>query len=57
MFKYDGLDKLVVLEQKIRAFEGTSLYDHIQAAEICLVPNVIIPKGFRVPEFVKYTGT
>jgi glutaminase len=21
------------------------------------VPNVITPKGFRVPEFVKYTGT
>jgi len=23
----------------------------------CLVPNVVIPKTFRVPQFVKYTGT
>jgi len=24
---------------------------------MCLVPNIVIPKKFRVPEFVKYTGT
>jgi hypothetical protein len=55
--KEDGLDKRVALEQRPRAFEGTSLHDHIKAAEMCLVPNVVIPKKFRVPEFVKYTGT
>jgi hypothetical protein len=38
-------------------FEGTNLHDHIKAVEICLVPNVVIPKKFRVPEFVKYRGT
>jgi hypothetical protein len=41
----------------MRAFEGTSLHDHIKAVEMCLVPNVIIPKNFRVSEFVKYTRT
>jgi hypothetical protein len=55
--KEDGLDKWAALEQRLRAFEGTSLYDHIKAAEMCLVPNVVIPKKFRVPEFIKYTGT
>jgi hypothetical protein len=24
---------------------------------MCLVPNMIIPKNFRVPEFIKYIGT
>ena len=57
MVKEDGLDKWVVLEQRLRAFEGTSLHDHIKAAEMCLVPHVVIPKKFRVPEFIKYTGT
>jgi hypothetical protein len=41
----------------VRAAEGNHLYDLVKAAEICLVPNVVIPKKFRVPEFVKYTGT
>jgi hypothetical protein len=39
------------------AFEGIRLYDPIKAVDMCLVPNVVIPKKFRVPEFVKYTGT
>jgi len=57
MVKEDGMDKWAALEQRLRAFEGTSLHDHIKATEMCLVPNVVIPKKFRVPEFVKYTGT
>ena len=57
MVKEDGLDKLVALEQRMRAFEGIHLYNPIKDAEMCLVPNVVIPKKFRVPEFVKYMGT
>ncbi|KAJ6893823.1 hypothetical protein NC652_027792 [Populus alba x Populus x berolinensis] len=56
--KEDGMKKLVALEQRLRALEGIRLYDPIKAAaEMCLVPNIVIPKKFRVPEFVKYTGT
>jgi len=33
------------------------LYDLIQAAKMCLVPNVVVPKKFHVPKFIKYTGT
>jgi len=57
MVKEDGLNKLVALKQRMRAFEGIRLYDLIKAAEMCLVPNVVIPKKFRVPEVVKYMGT
>ena len=55
--KEDGLDKWFALEQRLIAFEGSSLHDYIKAAEMCLVPNVVISKKFRVPEFIKYTGT
>jgi hypothetical protein len=57
MVKEDGLDKWAALEQRLRAFEGTNLHNHVKAAEMCLVPNVVIPKKFRMPEFIKYTGT
>ncbi|KAJ6952774.1 hypothetical protein NC653_041800 [Populus alba x Populus x berolinensis] len=57
MVKEDELNKFIALEQRMRAFEGIHLYDPIKAAEMCLVPNVVIPKKFRVPEFIKYTGT
>ncbi|XP_011013700.1 PREDICTED: uncharacterized protein LOC105117661 [Populus euphratica] len=55
--KEDELNKFIALEQRRRAFEGIHLYYPIKAAEMCLVPNVVIPKKFRVPEFIKYTGT
>jgi len=57
MVKKDGLNKLVALEQRLRAVEGNHWYDLVKAAEMCVVPKVVIPKKFRVPEFVKYTGT
>jgi hypothetical protein len=47
MVRENGLDKLATLEQRIRAFEETSLHDHIKATEMCLVPNVIIPKNLE----------
>jgi len=50
-------DKMVALEARIRAIKGVDLYDLVQATEMCLVPNVVVPKKFRVPEFIKYTGT
>jgi hypothetical protein len=56
MVKEEDLEKWTALEERIRAVEGNHLYDPVKAAEMCLVPNIIIPKNFRVPEFVKYTG-
>jgi hypothetical protein len=50
-------DKMAALEARIRAIEGADLYNPVRVAEMCLVPNVVVPKKFRVPEFIKYTGT
>ena len=50
-------DKMVALEAHIRAIEGVDLYDPLHAAEMCLVPNVVVLKKFHVPKFIKYTGT
>jgi len=53
----DDIDKMSALEARIRAIEGVDLYDPVRAAEMCLVPNMVVPKKFCVPEFIKYTGT
>jgi hypothetical protein len=50
-------DKMAALEARIRAIEGVDLYDPVRAAEMCLVPNVVVPKKFHVLEFIKYIGT
>jgi hypothetical protein len=50
-------DKMTALEARIKAIEGADLYDPVRAAEMCLVPNVVVLKKFCVPEFIKYTGT
>ncbi|XP_073262690.1 uncharacterized protein [Populus alba] len=55
--EYVNYDKLTALEERLKAVEGADLYDPVHAAEMCLVPNVVVPKEFRVPEFIKYTGT
>jgi len=57
MVKEEGLEKWTALEERLRAVEGNHLCDLVKAVNMCLVPNVVIPKKFRVPEFIKYTGT
>jgi hypothetical protein len=51
------LDKMAALEARIRVIKGVDLYDPVRAAEMCLVPNVVVLKKFRVPEFIKYSRT
>jgi hypothetical protein len=53
----EGLEKWAALEERVRAVEGNHLYDPVKATKMCLVPNVVIPKKFKVLEFIKYTGT
>ena len=55
--KHVDYDKLTALEERLRAIEGADLYDPVHAVKMCLVPNVAVPKEFRVLEFIKYTGT
>jgi len=56
---YDRIDKLkekfdkIQLELKVLC--GKGLFDK-NAHDICLVPCVVIPPKFKVPDFVKYRG-
>jgi hypothetical protein len=49
-------DKISALEERLRAVEGNDWFDPMRASEICLVPNITVPKDFRIPEFIRYTG-
>jgi len=49
-------DKIQALEARIKVIEEVDLYDPVRAVETCLVPNVVVPKKFRVSEFIKYSG-
>ena len=48
-------DKMVMLETRIRAIKGAYLYDPMKAIEMCLVPNIVVPRKFCIPDFIKYT--
>jgi len=37
-------DKWVALEERLRVVEGNNLTDLVLAAEVCLVPNIVVPK-------------
>jgi hypothetical protein len=56
---FDDIDqeKMTTLEARIRVIKRVDLYDPVKAAKICLVPNMVLPKMFRVPGFIKYTET
>ncbi|EOY21228.1 Gag-pro-like protein [Theobroma cacao] len=49
--KYD------LLEERLRAIEGVDRFGTMDATELCLVPDVLIPAKFKVPKFEKYDGT
>ena len=44
-------------EERLRAIEGGGDYAFADMAELCLVPNIVIPPKFKVPDFDKYKGT
>jgi hypothetical protein len=44
-----------VLERRLRAIEGNNLIDLVLTVKICLVPNIVMPKEFRMLDFIKYT--
>jgi hypothetical protein len=49
-------DKISALEEQLRVVEGNEWSDPMRAYEVCLVPNITVPKDFRIPKFIKYTG-
>ena len=50
-----GHDKWVALEETLRLVERNDLIHLVIVAEVCLVPNILVSKEFRVPDFIKYT--
>jgi len=49
--------KLDLLEERLRAVEGFGDYPFADMTDLCLVPDVVIPPKFKVPDFDKYKGT
>ena len=47
--------KVKAIEENLKAMESTDVLG-IDAAQMCLVPGVIIPAKFKVPDFEKYKG-
>ena len=45
------------IEERLRVIEGGRHYAFADMAELCLVPDVVIPLKFEVPDFDKYKGT
>ncbi|RDX85840.1 hypothetical protein CR513_32900, partial [Mucuna pruriens] len=44
------------LEERLRIVEGTEKYG-LDAADLCLVPDVVLPTDFKTPDFDKYKGS
>ncbi|KAJ9162547.1 hypothetical protein P3X46_022311 [Hevea brasiliensis] len=49
-------EKLFALEERLRAIEGLNMYGSVDVASLRLVPDVVMPPKFKVPDFDKYTG-
>ncbi|KAJ9140058.1 hypothetical protein P3X46_030745 [Hevea brasiliensis] len=49
-------EKLSALEERLRAIEGLNMYSSVDVASLRLVPDVVVPPKFKVPDFDKYTG-
>ena len=44
-------------EERLHTIEGGGNYAFADMAELCLVPDMVIPPKFKVPDFDKYKGT
>ncbi|KAJ9129020.1 hypothetical protein P3X46_034220, partial [Hevea brasiliensis] len=49
-------EKLSALEERLRAIEGLNMYGSVDVASLRLVPDVVVPPKFKIPDFDKYTG-
>ena len=49
--------KLELIEQRLKAMEGSDVYGLVDAYKISSVPDLVLPPKFKVPTFDKYDGT
>ena len=45
------------MEEKFRVLKGTGNHHGIDAKDLSLVPDLVLPHKFKMPEFEKYNGT
>ncbi|KAA3482862.1 WAT1-related protein [Gossypium australe] len=50
-------DRCKWLEEKFRAMESVDYLCGVDAKELSLVPDLVLPPKFKTPEFEKYNGT
>ncbi|WJX45728.1 hypothetical protein P8452_32589 [Trifolium repens] len=57
---YDKFDDLQIkydeMQREVKALRGKDLFGQ-DAQELCLVPDVVVPHKFKVPDFEKYKGS
>ena len=53
----EGREKLDLIKERLRVIEGFGDYPFADMAELCLVPDVVIPQKFKVLDFDRYKGT
>ena len=49
--------KLELIEERLKAMEGSDVYGLVDANKMSLVPDLVLPPKFKVPTFDKYDGT
>ena len=52
----EGREKLDLIKERLRAIKGTGDYPFADMAELCLVPDIVIPPKYKVSDFNKYKG-
>ena len=53
----DMQQRCSLLDKKLKEIEGTNNLGSVDPRELCLVPGVVIPPKFKIPNFKKYDGT
>ena len=54
---HEAQERYRSLEERLKAIEGTEVFSALGAKELSLVPDLILPPKFKVPDFEKYDGT
>ena len=55
--KTSSSGKFENLEERLIVVEGTNVFGNIDATQLCMVQNVVLPTMFKAPEFEKYDGS
>ena len=53
----EGREKLDLIEERLRTVKGFGDYPFANMTNLCLVPDIVIPPKFKVPNFDRYKGT